>query len=97
MKTGPCRGCGATMVWAVTVNGKNQPFDPEPAEKGNRALISRGRGEPPLAVALTDLGDGLRLAAERHGIALYTPHHATCPERQRFTKGAADEPSPEGQ
>lgn len=89
MRTGPCRGCGAQMIWAVTITGTNQPFDPEPdPEKGNRILVKRGE-DAPLALALSNLTEPAREAAERNGVALYTPHHATCPAREQFQKAAA--------
>jgi hypothetical protein len=103
MKTGPCDGCGATMLWAITVNGKPQPFNPEPIDTdpgtGDRVLIKR-HGDAPLALRDTDLGDGIRIAAKRHGLAFYRPHHATCPDRDKFKgprrapKAPADEEVP---
>lgn len=104
MKTGECRGCGATMIWAVTINGKKQPFDPQPIDgdpgKGDRVLMKRlvdDEGDMPLALSQSDLTDAIRLSAGRHRIAFYRPHHATCPEREQF-KGpqTRPEPDPEG-
>lgn len=84
------------MLWAVTTNGKPQPFDPEPLEEpgsGDRVLVKRLE-DAPLALSMADLNDGIRLAAQRHGLAFYRPHHATCPERDRF-KGPRKKPDPD--
>lgn len=86
METGACRACGVQMIWAVSINGARQPFDTEPdAAAGNRILVKR-TGSSPLAIALTNLTDEARAAAEREGVALYVPHHATCPGREQFRR-----------
>jgi hypothetical protein len=38
-----CRSCGASITWALTVNGKRMPVDAEPSENGNVELITDGR------------------------------------------------------
>jgi len=83
-----CKGCGAAIVWAVTPEGKRQPFDRVPDSKGNRVLLGRGPDRPPLALPINvlvggpeeprNLNDGLR------GQVAYMPHHATCPFVEDF-------------
>lgn len=89
MKLGTCRAetCRAPILWALTINGRTQPFDPEPNPEGDFVLIRRldslSDGEHPLAVSHSRLGLGGDeiLAA---GAATYMPHHATCPARKEF-------------
>lgn len=74
------------MLWAVTINGRPQPFDPEPDADGEFVLVKRredaaGAGAP-LALSISKLGlfaDGV-LAADA---ATYVPHHASCPSWER--------------
>lgn len=42
MKQDLCKSCGATIYWAVTKNGKAQPFNAEPAEGW---LLKKSKGE----------------------------------------------------
>jgi hypothetical protein len=81
---GACRACGAAMLWAETPDGNRQPFNPKPDPEGNRVLLGRGRDRSPLAVPVTALGDyeGAAPLSE----CFYMPHHATCPERDRFRR-----------
>ena len=48
-----CRGCDASMIWAVTINGRPQPFDVEPSEKGTVLLVHKEAGKPPIANVVT--------------------------------------------
>lgn len=92
-----CSGCGAEIVWAETPDGKRQPFDREPNSAGNRVLLGRGPNRPPLAIppptsALFG-GEGRPITVGKAGDdgpplaeVLYMPHHATCPERDRFRR-----------
>jgi len=94
---GPCRGCGADMLWVATVNGKMQPLDPEPdAAEGSVIVVAadvevEGQEEPVhrLALAASYLTEKGRQKAAQANVRLYTPHHMTCPKNQdrRFNRG----------
>lgn len=90
MSAGVCRACKAPMLWAVTVNGKRQPFDPEPTEEGTYLLSHEQQGRPPVARHQDEAArETLRKQAATRGepLRLFVPHHATCPEREKFRKG----------
>lgn len=70
-----CRGCGQTIVWAMTEAGKRMPLDIEPNPDGNMTLILAG-----VLVARKAQLDETR----------YMPHHATCPEVGQFRKRNAN-------
>lgn len=79
--------CGAHMLWAVSVNGKPQPFDAEPSERGNVALDYKVEGEPPIARVVPAATLAVyREDARRKGevLKLYVAHHATCPRAREF-------------
>lgn len=81
--------CGAEIVWGETPDGRRQPFDREPSEKGNRVLLGRGPDRAPLALSLSLLSDdalGGALHEQVRAEAAYVPHHATCPDRDRFRR-----------
>lgn len=80
--TAACRGCGAPVVWALTLHGSRQPFDREPNPDGNRALLTRGDG-PPLAVPREAVA-GDRITDARLRLFLWMPHYATCSDAERF-------------
>lgn len=65
-----CKGCGAQIIWCVTVSGKKQPYDAKPEKRGVIALFQPGTREPP-TMRIEDT---------------YLPHHASCPEVERFRK-----------
>lgn len=79
-----CDGCGAAIVWAETLDGKRQPFDREPDEKGNRVLLGRGPVRPPLAIPSSNV---VPCPEE----TLYMPHHAVCPDAERFRSGGSSD------
>lgn len=68
-----CRVCPASIIWAVTENGKAMPIDAEPKTDGNVRLTERP-GKAPLAEVLGPLERELAGA-----VFLHWPHHATCP------------------
>jgi hypothetical protein len=70
-----CRPCGASIVWATTVNGKAMPVDVEPAENGN-VRLTYDPDHPSKAPRAEVLGP-LEQALEEG--PLHMPHHATCP------------------
>ena len=79
-----CDSCRAAIEWAVSRNGKRQPFDAEPVPEGTYLLVHRkGPGEPAEAqfqkkAAREELA---AYAAERGSeLRLFMPHHATCPD-----------------
>jgi len=82
--------CGAHMLWAVSINGKPQPFDAEPSEKGNVVLQHVEEGKPPVArvIPAAELAK-LRALATSTGevLKLFVAHHATCPRVAEFKRG----------
>jgi hypothetical protein len=78
--------CGAEVVWAETLEGKRQPFEPNP--EGNRVLLGRGLERLPLALPLTQIEDDSGIGGFLHTRlreeAAYMPHHATCPDVERL-------------
>lgn len=88
--------CDADVVWAETPSGARQPFDREPAENGNRVLLGRGPNRPPLAIPASEFDPHNPTYDRPEWLAgcLYVPHHATCPDRDRF-KGSRKE-TPDG-
>lgn len=82
LSTTPCRGCGARVVWAQTVNGKAIPLNSSPDPAGNLVLETANRDR-----------SGARRAVyvrpgERAGEPRYTSHFATCPKAERFRQRA---------
>lgn len=98
MRTGPCRGCGAPMIWTITIHGKKQPVNTEPSRDGNLVLLKRGAGDgdAPLSLSVAQLSDEAREVLHERGVACYLPHHATCPARKQFQGPAEpdDDPPP---
>lgn len=66
-----CQGCGAPIIWAVTVNDKPMPV--EPREHGNVMVVPAGSQ---LIAKVVGPGQGD-----------HTSHFATCPEARRFRRG----------
>lgn len=82
MDRGTCRGCKATVLWAVMESGKRNPLNPEPdAERGN----IRVPDDYPLTKAKA-LGAELAAGQRAMGERLYLSHFASCPERGKFRK-----------
>jgi hypothetical protein len=69
-----CKGCGAEIIWARTLNKKPIPLDAEPTLDGNISL------EKGIAAVVADnyLGPGQG--------PLYKSHFATCPKAKDFRK-----------
>ena len=77
-----CRGCGASIVWLQTANGKMMPCDPTPVpywekEKATGKIVTK---------------DGRIVSCEFHGVfgeqtgVGYIPHFATCPNAADFKR-----------
>lgn len=77
-----CRGCGAWVMWAVTLKGTPIPLDPEPVE-GPQAVYWLSAGG--IAHDVETFSD----KPEREGLQLYRPHRVTCPQRRHVDKKAA--------
>ena len=85
MVTKPCSGCGESMIWTRTTNGKSMPVDAEPVSRnavGPKALLfdlveqpndSQGRRTNPEA----------RMTRDHEG---FVAHWATCSKRDDFKK-----------
>lgn len=77
---GTCRGCGRQILWTRTKGGKSMPCDPELIRfnvcGGNETFVTAD-GEVKRGMRRRD--------GEREG---YISHFATCPEGDRFRKGA---------
>ena len=73
-----CKGCGATIRWLQTKNGKNIPCDPLPVgyrerEKAKGKVVTRdGR------IVSCDFTN------EPGALTGYIPHWATCPKAADF-------------
>lgn len=82
MKTYPCRGCGAPIVWINTPAGKSMPCDPEQVvywqTPGGSQKIVTPNGEV--------LSAELEGAQEKATGIGYISHFATCPQAGQFRK-----------
>ena len=78
LKTSPCKGCGAPIVWAV-MDGKRIPLDPRPAVYTVTGDIGDSKGET-RCVRAVETDDGVSIAASM------VSHFITCPNREQFTK-----------
>lgn len=67
-----CRACGASILWAETLNGRRMPLDPEPREDGNVMVVD--------GIATVLPGDVERIPP------LYVSHFVTCSDASRFRK-----------
>jgi hypothetical protein len=68
---GPCHHCRATVRWATTEAGKQQPLDPEPDPRGN---VAARLGEGPGWWARVPTAERPKTDMERW----FMPHAATC-------------------
>lgn len=79
-----CRSCGAEIIWAITTRGKRIPLNAEPTMKGNMVIVDdvialeHGMSTPPLARAVSPMLEP--------GQVRYLPHHAVCPEANRWRR-----------
>lgn len=75
-----CRGCNSLIEWALTVNEKRIPFNPEPDPTGNLAIYRDERGMFRARTLSKEHPEPTR------GERRFMPHHATCPKVDRFRK-----------
>ena len=68
-----CKGCNAEIEWFETMRGKKVPVDAKPE---NRYV---------LRPQVNQRGDTYGHVVEL--VNTYMPHHATCPEVEKFRKG----------
>jgi hypothetical protein len=87
MASARCDSCGAPVIRATTVNGREgTPIDAAPdAERGNLFLLWRP-GNQPLALAVSSLNAKGREAVGREGVPLYLSHFATCPDAEKWRR-----------
>jgi hypothetical protein len=67
-----CPSCFNRIRWAITVNGKRQPLNADPDERGNIAVYTDGTGTLRARVLTTE-----RSTLEHHEWRAM-PHVATC-------------------
>lgn len=78
-----CRSCKASIVWAFTMNGKQNPLDAKPTTTGTLfAWKSGGRLECESVNAKTDRA----ALARENGQNRYTSHFATCVNAKQHRK-----------
>lgn len=75
-----CASCGAPVVWAVTMNDKAMPVDPDPVENGNLILEPTAAGTRAAFVARPP-----ELADDPNGDR-WVSHFATCPQSKTWRK-----------
>lgn len=80
-----CSACHRPILWAVTVNGRMMPLDFAPDPEGNQRLdgtvrVGAGGRSGPGVVSIGPPS----LLDEPDGADRYMPHHATCPNVERF-------------
>ena len=82
-----CKGCGASIIFIKTSNGKNIPCDAGSvtywANKGAKGKIVTPNGE---VISCEFSGDIDKATGIGH-----VPHWATCPEAGRFKKKIREE------
>ncbi len=74
-----CRGCGAEILWGLTAKGARIPLDPKPEKRVVLAPVFER----------DDLGFVKAVIHDERAqvVDTFTPHHATCPEAERFRRG----------
>lgn len=82
-----CRGCGAWIEWVHTPAGKSLPVNPDPVtvlldQEGDTVIVTDG-GRVMRGNRVTEAYDGSACAADGR-----IAHWSTCPEADRFRKGA---------
>jgi hypothetical protein len=84
MKIAFCRGCQGRMVWGLSPAGKKMPVD-SPA-----VVLETVVPRIPVYQIRLDGDDVQFVKVDREradpGTRVYTPHFATCPNREQFTK-----------
>lgn len=70
-----CKGCGAAIVWAISVNEKKVPLDEKPEHRYITEEVPHWNNGKPAGVV-----ERVRL------VKTYMPHHGTCPEVDKFRK-----------
>ena len=79
-----CRGCGRQILWTRMASGKRMPCDPDLVTYWQRPGGSKKIVTPNGEVISAELSGDLDKAT---GVG-YVSHFATCPEGDRFRKGA---------
>jgi hypothetical protein len=74
--------CGASIVWAITENGKRIPLDADPEK---RSVIVHGQELVKQTRPLI-LGDAFEAMVRSVVADTYTPHFASCPQASRFRR-----------
>ena len=75
-----CRGCGASIVWLQTANGKMIPCDPRPVGYRERA------GAKGKVVTRDGLVVSCDFTNEPEQPTGYIPHFAACPKAADFKR-----------
>lgn len=83
MKYGTCSRCPARVIWAITVNGKNQPIDVDQVDNGNIELDGIPGSDATRAVVVKP----------EAGKKRYRTHWASCPAADEFRKGKSSAPA----
>ncbi|HSB54390.1 MAG TPA: hypothetical protein VLD58_08540 [Gemmatimonadales bacterium] len=86
MKVAQCRSCDAPIIWTLTIGGSRQPVDAKPSPKVGNLLLVKRNDDTPLSLSISRLDEAQRAAAKRNGVALYMPHHGTCPDGDSWRK-----------
>ena len=74
LRTDPCKGCRAPVIWRNTPSGATMPLDPEPVEEavGTYVIVSASHCRP--SEPMFDAPDAVH----------YMSHWATCPVADTF-------------
>lgn len=90
MKTSPCKGCGAPIIWTLSPKGANLPVDATPIDYRNAPAKQA-------QYSLLEDPDGHVMAQKVSVISpdtdpernlVYISHFATCPQVNRFSRKA---------
>ena len=83
-----CSSCHASILWARTLKaGKPMPLNARPdSSYGNVLLVGTFGDGAQIAVSLGTLDSPARLRAAGADVALYVPHHATCPNASKHRR-----------
>ena len=82
MRNGTCKGCGASIVWIATANGKSMPCDATAiyykmnASGKDKIITPNGVTISCDIVTDPNIADGVG----------YIPHWGTCPAADKFRK-----------